>query len=291
MAQKDNIVNLILGALFKEQKQRFENGEDITSIIKELDSWQKDKIETSIDKLEPMAPEQYKDLAFLNDWALEVLTLDERLTILKHLRKSGGEITAGELMDMAYDAQEKGVKGGYFEGLTQNSYETGSVDELAGGIILAYRLAQEEESLEDLNAQFMAEQLSKGYAMAAAKLANAVGALVERKLFFTPGKIPGGQQQGATGNSEGSQVPGKLPEVAENYIPGDQQQGEMGDLEASQSPGKPPEAARNPDGQAAGVGEIAKVGDDFGKLGVMVENPSLKADWANTTAHGTERME
>ena len=39
-----------------------------------------------------------------------------------------------------------------------------------------------------------------------------------------------------------------------------------------------------------GAGETAKIGDDFGKLGTMVENPGLKADWANTTAHGKERM-
>jgi hypothetical protein len=39
-----------------------------------------------------------------------------------------------------------------------------------------------------------------------------------------------------------------------------------------------------------GTGEVAKVGDDFGKLGVLVEDSGLKADWASTTLHGTTRM-
>jgi hypothetical protein len=129
------------------------------------------------------------------------------------LKLSTHEGTVREKIVPLGDAQEKGVKGGYFEWLTQNPYETGAVDELAGGIILAYRLAQEGVSLEDLNAQFLAEQLSKGYAMTAAKFANAVGALVERKLFFTPGKIPGGQQQGEMGNMEDSQTSVKLPKT------------------------------------------------------------------------------
>ena len=52
--------------------------------------------------------------------------------------------------------------------------------------------------------------------MTAVMLATAVGAAVTRKMFFSPGKIPGGQQQGATGNSGGSQAPAKPPEGAGN---------------------------------------------------------------------------
>ena len=39
-----------------------------------------------------------------------------------------------------------------------------------------------------------------------------------------------------------------------------------------------------------GAGNIATIGDDFGKLGKLVKNPGIKADWANTTTHGLEKM-
>jgi hypothetical protein len=39
-----------------------------------------------------------------------------------------------------------------------------------------------------------------------------------------------------------------------------------------------------------GASNLAKIGDDFGKLGKLVKNPGIKADWANTTTHGLERM-
>jgi len=35
---------------------------------------------------------------------------------------------------------------------------------------------------------------------------------------------------------------------------------------------------------------LAKVGDDFGKMGKLVEHPGQKANWSNITTHGTERM-
>jgi hypothetical protein len=41
--------------------------------------------------------------------------------------------------------------------------------------------------------------------------------------------------------------------------------------------------------KSAGKG-VAKIGDDFGKLGKLTENPGLSTDWASTTAHGTMRM-
>ena len=44
-----------------------------------------------------------------------------------------------------------------------------------------------------------------------------------------------------------------------------------------------------PAADSAGNGR-AKVGDNFGKLGTMVEHPGQKVNWNNTTTHGTERM-
>jgi hemolysin-activating ACP:hemolysin acyltransferase len=35
---------------------------------------------------------------------------------------------------------------------------------------------------------------------------------------------------------------------------------------------------------------MAKVGDDFGKLSKVVDNPNITPDWSITSAHGTERM-
>jgi len=35
---------------------------------------------------------------------------------------------------------------------------------------------------------------------------------------------------------------------------------------------------------------LAKVGDDFGKLGKMVDNTNIKPDWSISSSHGTERM-
>ena len=38
------------------------------------------------------------------------------------------------------------------------------------------------------------------------------------------------------------------------------------------------------------LGNIAQIGDDFGKIGRLVENPGIEIDWSNTTTHGLQRM-
>ncbi len=80
----------------------------------------------------------------------------------------------------------------------------------------------------------MAKKALEAFDLAMLAVASTVGAAVIRKMFLTPGKIPGGQQQGATGISEGSQVPGK-----------------------------PPEVAGNPNKQAAGTGDVGKIITDI----------------------------
>ena len=39
-----------------------------------------------------------------------------------------------------------------------------------------------------------------------------------------------------------------------------------------------------------GPGNVAKIGDDFGKAGTLVENPGTKIDWSKVSTHGEQRM-
>ncbi len=39
-----------------------------------------------------------------------------------------------------------------------------------------------------------------------------------------------------------------------------------------------------------GTGDVAKIGENFGKAGTLVENPGTKIDWSKVSTHGMERM-
>ncbi|NMO96712.1 pre-toxin TG domain-containing protein [Paenibacillus lemnae] len=50
------------------------------------------------------------------------------------------------------------------------------------------------------------------------------------------------------------------------------------------------QAGKHVDEVAEGVETLAKIGDDFGKAGELVENPGTKIDWSKVSSHGMERM-
>lgn len=39
-----------------------------------------------------------------------------------------------------------------------------------------------------------------------------------------------------------------------------------------------------------GKGNLSKIGDDFGKVGKLVEHPGTKIDWSKLSTHGMNRM-
>ncbi|MCG7410894.1 DUF4258 domain-containing protein [Paenibacillus sp. ACRRX] len=39
-----------------------------------------------------------------------------------------------------------------------------------------------------------------------------------------------------------------------------------------------------------GTGNVAKIGDSFGKAGILVRNPEIKIEWSKVSSHGLERM-
>ena len=45
------------------------------------------------------------------------------------------------------------------------------------------------------------------------------------------------------------------------------------------------------DAVEGGTSVLAKYGDDFGKMGIYVENPNVKVDWSQYAEHAAERMQ
>ena len=214
--QRAKITSLIIGWLSKEQKRRIENGEDFDAIINELDSWQIDRIEHSIDKSGTLDSQQHRDFMLLSGGVFRDVALPERLAILQVLKEKAGEITADDLISLAADVLGEEVEGGYFEHLNHTPLNRTLLNEFASLLVLAYHGIENGITLEAMNAEYMAQKQGEGSSYATAMFATAVGAAVARKMFLTPGKIPGGQQ-GAMGNSEGSQSPVKPPESAGNH--------------------------------------------------------------------------
>ena len=224
--QKDKIANLILGMLSLDQQRRLGNGEDLEEIIKELDPLQQAQITASIADVKLMTNQQQLDFAYLQSMLLDGLTVAERLAILQHLNENGGQLTPADLKKIAADASAGNAEGDFFKEVNQLPEDSAQLFDDANFFRMPYRFARVGTTFEELNAEYMAQKASEAFALATLSVANAVGAAVTRKMFFSPGKIPGGQQQGATGNSGGSQAPAK-----------------------------PPEGAGNPGGPAAGAGE------------------------------------
>ena len=157
--QKAEITSLISGMLSYEQKRRMENGEDISIIINELDSWKKDRMETSIEKLEDLRFQQQRDFMFLRGGDLEDRPLEERLVILQFLKqeKEEGVFTADELMGLAASYKGKEIKGGLFEELNHNPPAKALVEKFANVMGKSYQLTRFGETLESANAQYIAQ--------------------------------------------------------------------------------------------------------------------------------------
>ena len=199
LVKKDYVVDSILGKLSGTQKQRIRDGEYVSIVVNELSLEQKRAIGDLIQDVEPMSPQQQKDFAFLQSIMLSGITLNNRLAILQCLKENSGTITIDEII-----------------GLGVSPLEAKVTNDFALLLEAEYKFSQAGTTFSFLSEEYDARQRSDAILLTMSMVAVTAGLAVERRLNYTPGKIPGGQKKGTTGNTTGSHPPVKPPEAAEN---------------------------------------------------------------------------
>ena len=194
---RENILNFFLEVLSEEQKRRIEEGEDVSTIFGELGPELQVKFGTLIDGAYKTTMQQQMDFAFLRSGVLAGFTLGERLALLQLVNEKNGQITPGDLKKVAAAYSEEDHTGIILELLNQAPPDSAAFYDFISLLGLPYNTSRFGMSDVDVNAEYMAQQHSEASKLITLKLALAVGAWVEQKMFLSPGKIPGGLTAGA----------------------------------------------------------------------------------------------